>query len=490
VLRFQSLKIICSFFVVVATFACTKIDTTKLGTELIPQVDNVSTFDTLLDVTTKNYLYTDSTRIGKNQLHAIGAISNDPLFGSITASTYTEMMPNVFPSAYKVDSLIAVDSIVLSLAFNGSYGDSTEALPINFRVLRVAEQMIADTPSDYPSIYKMDKTFATAGVLGTKSYTSIKQIRDSVTVKHDSTSYKVKNQIRIVLNKDADILKALTDTNALKTDTLFRSFFKGFKIEATVGGANGALVYVNLSDTATKLEYFTRVKNGAKIDTGSIVFDATRNNTAHLASVVRNLAGSEALANANSDSLLYIYTTPGSYARIKIPNLQNVSNRIVHRAELVITQIPDALSLSSKLLPPPYLYLDRFDTAVDKVKYNIIPFDLNPNESYSCFPQSGVDWAYFGGTAPEAKTINGVNAYVYKFNISRYVQQIITNHISNLDLRLSSQLFAEYFNCNGVTYTPVTNNRIGEGRIKLGGGAAKNSNFPYKMQLRIIYSKL
>ncbi|MES2773668.1 MAG: DUF4270 family protein [Bacteroidota bacterium] len=502
--RLRSFGIILSilFFVI----ACTKIDTTRLGSDLIPVVDNVNTFDTLLDVTSRNLLFDDSTRLSKSEYHAVGAITGDPLFGSVKGDIYMEMMPAIFPSAFAVDSLVGgdagIDSIVLSLRYEGNYGDSAGTNPITFTVHKITDPipMHPDTLGSFPSVYNLKQNFVTGSELGSKSYTRIKNISDSVSVRRDTTKYKVANQVRIVLDKtDAGLIKALRDTKALKTDTLFRSFFKGFKVSSTVGG-NGAMAYISLSDTSTRLEYYIRKKNGTgKVDTTSVAFFCG-SNAGHANNIVRNVAGSEMAANSLSDSLLYICTNPGSYGRIKIPGLAGVSNRIVHRAELKIIQIPDPLSVPDKLRPPSYLYLDRFDTAVDRVKWTPIPFDLNPganpvfpttNTSYPCFPsEAGIDYSYFGGISPVTKTINGQPALVYTFNLTRYVQSVVTKHAPVLDLRLSSILFAEYFDCTGVQYIPVTGNRVVEGRIKLGGGAARNSPFPYKMQLRIIYSKL
>ena len=132
-----------------------------------------------------------------------------------------------------------------------------------------------------------------------------------------------------------------------------------------------------------------------------------------------------------------------------------------------------------------------FDTASDRTKYNPIPYELNPAANYTkCFPTNGgIDYRNFGGI-PVARVINGQQVYEYTFNLSRYVQNIVTRHIYSADLRLSSALFAEYFDCTGVAYIPVTGNRVAEGRIKLGGGTKAGSKWPYKMQLRIIYSKL
>ncbi len=485
----RSLGIVIS--ILLFATACTKIDTTRLGSDLIPVVDNVNTFDTLLDVTTRNFPFLDSTRLPKNQLHAVGGFYNDPLFGSTKADIYMEMKPEFFPGSFPKDSLIDVDSVVLSLAYRGYYGDSSQ--PVTFRVFKVTDPVgiLADTIGDFSAIHQFSKTFITGPQLGFKSYPQFKNISDTVNVRRDSTKYKVVNQIRIVLDKnDVDLLKVVRDTNALKSDSLFRKLFKGFKIEATVGGV-GALAYINITDTATRLEYYVRKKNGFnKIDTTSISL-FNNGNAGHANNIVRNTAVSEMERNKLSDSLLYIYTTPGSYGKITIPGLKNVSNRIIHRAELKIVQIPDDLSVTGKLQPPPYLYLDRYDTARDRVKFSTIPFDLNPAANYSCFPtDAGVDYNYFGGVSPNTRTINGQLAYEYNFNLTRYVQSIVTRKLSTDTLRLSSSIFAEYFNCTGIQYVQVTGNRVAEGRIKLGGGATKGSPFPYKMQLRIIYSKL
>ena len=70
-------------------FSCRKInDATTLGGDLIPVVDNVTTFDTLLSVETYNDLFTDltdSTRLTSTSTHFAGYIGNDPLFGKTNA---------------------------------------------------------------------------------------------------------------------------------------------------------------------------------------------------------------------------------------------------------------------------------------------------------------------------------------------------------------------------------------------------------------------
>ena len=106
--------------------SCTKIRTTDLGGDLIPAVDNVNVFDTTLEVITELYQLPDSTRITRTSDHALG-ILNDPAFGKTTGEMYFKLQPQLFgsyPFGKSRDSLIGLDSVVLSLKYKSLYGDS------------------------------------------------------------------------------------------------------------------------------------------------------------------------------------------------------------------------------------------------------------------------------------------------------------------------------------------------------------------------------
>ena len=51
---------------------CTKINPTDIGTDILPVVDNVHTFDTVLRVYADNYLFNDSSIVNYRQDHALG----------------------------------------------------------------------------------------------------------------------------------------------------------------------------------------------------------------------------------------------------------------------------------------------------------------------------------------------------------------------------------------------------------------------------------
>jgi len=47
----------------------------------------------------------------------------------------------------------------------------------------------------------------------------------------------------------------------------------------------------------------------------------------------------------NQDSIVFVQTSPGSYVRVRIPGLAGLSNRIIHKAELIAEQVPDDANL-------------------------------------------------------------------------------------------------------------------------------------------------
>jgi hypothetical protein len=78
---------------------------------------------------------------------------------------------------------------------------------------------------------------------------------------------------------------------------------------------------------------------------------------------------------------------------------------------------------------------------------------------------------------------------IWKLNISRYVQNVVTGVIPSRELRLSSPYFLyNHTNILGVEREVpiIINQQYARGRVRVGGG-----NHPtQKMRLRIIYTKI
>lgn len=501
--------------VLIVFAACTKIDTTQLGDDLIPEVDNIHTFDTVLSVVANNYIVEDSTRLNASDLHMVGGISDDPVFGKTRSSMFFEMMPANFPTILATDSARTLpengfDSAVLILNYVGYYGDS--ASDVHLKLYDVAQKMIYDKyiRPEY-NIKGVSKELGTlsAGsrLLGEKTIKAI-QFKDSIEIRRgtrDSVYEKVANQLRIPLDPTFAKELFLRDSSTFSSDSAFREFFTGFAL-VPESNAN-ALFYFSLS--GSKVEFFVRQKN--TMSDGVQLIDTTKfaitfnSSCGHAIQFDRDRTGAEveqhiAFEDAGKDEI-YIQATPGTAAKITVPGIPQLAsmNRVIHRAELRVTQL--GYSEPAQMLPPNGLYLD-VKTDVNQNIYKGIPIDLSPYTPYYCYPAEEISFGYFGGITRYEKSASlpTDSAAVYRFNLTRYVQSVVTRGETFHELRLSAPFYNFYENCaNSSTAYPVQVfpfvgggtiiNPVGRGRIKLAGGTAAVDP-AIRMHLRVIYSKL
>ncbi|CAN5143781.1 hypothetical protein BH09BAC2_BH09BAC2_16520 [soil metagenome] len=460
--------------VFVFSWSCTKIDTTTIGSGLIPTVDNVNTFELVLPVISKNY---DSANIQCDSLlrhdeHPLGYIGNDPLFGKTTASLFLELKPPKFPYNFAVtnkDSLY-LDSVVLVLNYTRTFGDST--LPQRVSVFSLNTGLFK---SD--STYTTCNSFATNALLGATVFTP-SRLKDTAKVFRDTTT----NQLRIKLDNNFGnlILSQDSVTGAFKNDSIFKSKFGGFAIIPDQMG--NALNYFDYDKPNTKLALYYRYSKNGKVDTTVNYFLFTAG-SGQANKITRDHAGSKLASYQNKpaegDSLIFIQTTPGTYATIEIPGLNNLSNRLVHRADLIMEQVFDPTN--AFFAAPDILYLERSDTAGYKpISCDFIIANNSPNLSS------------FGGYKIQSTGLFGQPVNRYSFNVTRYIQNFLVFQKKDMKLKLS----APYHVINKTPYLDACNqfvspfnfnlNFAAYGRIMLGGG----TNTTYKMRLRIIYSKL
>jgi hypothetical protein len=259
-------------------------------------------------------------------------------------------------------------------------------------------------------------------------------------------------------------------TNAYKNDSLFRTLFSGLALKAD--GTGNALSYFNLSDLAnTKLTVYFRAMVNGKPDTTSFDFYHSTNGQSNY--VERQNGGNYlAYLNNGAGDKGYVQSAPGSYITIKIPGLDAFSNKVIHRAEIVATKIP---SLSDDVFTPPSrLILDRKGSGTPDTAF-ILQNDLLADAN------GGLSFATFGGALLSDNT--------YRFNISRYVQSIVTRHEPNDTLRIYAPLRTNLYNSTikATLGVPVIS-AIANGRVVLGGGTYPDSTM--RLRLRIIYSNL
>jgi hypothetical protein len=464
--------------------SCKKINEgTELGSDLIPAVDNITTFDTSLSVQTFNDVFTDlndSTRITAAAEHFIGHINADPLFGKTDASLFLQLKPTNYPFSFhpKSDSMTAmhIDSVVLVLSYLETYGDTNVVQRFNVKEI------------DPTANFKWDSFYLvrqnTFNLLGNLNSTPIsvtpKNLDDSVFLFRE----KAKNQVRLKLDNNFGARLLAYDStpgNAYHDDSTFNTKFNGFAIVPDGSNSGNALIGVNLLDSNTKLAiYYKWDKNNVPFDT-AVKYFRFQGFSAHAQLVTRDRTGSQNQTYLNNpttveDSLVFIQNTPGTFAIVKVPGLTNLSNRVVHRAELVVEQIYDP---SDQTFPPPeFLYLDAYDSS--QSKFRTIPFDLG-------FDFSGNLNAGSFGMVGKPAIVNGNTIIQWKLNVTRYVQHIVTNHNTSYTLRLlSPNYLKETYSGNETEQQFNVNSSVGKGRVRVGGG----NHSTQRMRLRIIFSKI
>lgn len=461
---------------VLSLFGCRKINSaTEIGNGVIPAVDNISTFETFLETETDNFLLTDSTEVFFTDKIALGHIGNDQSFGELHADGYFSIVPanTMFYPFYRRDSIVAVDSVILSLAYNGLYGDTNSTQTL--RIYEISQQAIfADTV-----LYKFNHPdFPTTGAeLGAKSFL-LKRLKDSVTVIRKKDTTKLVNVIRIPLATSLGARFASYDTTntsngGFRSDSLFKTLFKGLAIKSDATG-NG-LTYINPASTNTKLIVYYRVQKSGTIDTTFTEFYHTKGPQANL---VRRTIGTDWNNYLNNglakDDKIFIASAPGSYATIRIPGLDTLSNAVIHRAELIMN--PLVTAQEGIFSHPPSLILDRINATRDTAI--TFDFDMGLSDNYGSY---SYDYGRFGGGLLRDST--------YRFNLTRYVQKIVTNDSSNFTMRISAplrtNLYSPLFKYRGRV---TVNDLVGYGRVIIAGGNYLNPT--KRLRLRVIYSKL
>ncbi|MBC7873002.1 MAG: DUF4270 family protein, partial [Ferruginibacter sp.] len=187
------------------------------------------------------------------------------------------------------------------------------------------------------------------------------------------------------------------------------------------------------------------------------------------------------------DPIIYIQGSPGTFANIKIPALAGLPNRVIHRAELIVEQLYDITD--STLKPPDYMYLDAADpTITSNYKFRTIPYDVSFNSA------GGLNLVDFGSVPVRTIDPLGRPTRSWKFNISRYVQNVLTGTQKLYDLRLSApfSINEKYGIPPGqdITTGIIVNPSIVKGRVRLSGNTGPLDLNPRRIRLRLVYSKL
>ena len=241
-------------------------------------------------------------------------------------------------------------------------------------------------------------------------------------------------------------------TGQIATNAALQSFFKGIYItteNSTLASGEGDIVHFKMGESKILIYYHNADTTGLHFDLG-LGSVARVNHFAHDYSTASTQLQAQLNNTALMDTTMFLQGTAGVRTKITFPHLMSWidSGAIgVNKAELVIR-----VNKYSAYEPDTFSYPP-----------NLIIFGINTDGSSFVIPDALEGSNYFGG---------GYNSTYreYRFNIARYIQQVLNRERVN----------------NGI-YLIVSNGAVMANRVVIGGGDAASLT---RMKLNITYTKL
>lgn len=338
---------------------------------------------------------------------------NDPVFGRTTSSFFSQFALPTF--GHNFGSEAVLDSVVLTLAMSGFYGDTNAAILISAREL--SESILDNT-----IYYSTDEVNTQHGEIVKNTLFAVKP-KPNTKVTIDTNRYDP--HLRIPLNDDFGY-KFLRNTTHNGNNESFKEFFKGLRIDAYTYSSTGCLLYINLSSSLSTISLYYKDSVTSTTTKRYTINSAKQNNFSHYEHVFRSSNDQDFLnqvVNGNKElgkEVLYIQPMCGVKTQVSFPHLIKTfkdQNIVINRAELIFTDIsPD----EELYLCPASLNLT---TKKDGHTFYIVD---DPNYS------SSNTSAYFGGIYNE-------NTNEYRFRITKHIQYLILNEDEDLGLTVTTR---------------------------------------------------
>ena len=418
---FRFSRITAAFIIITGFYfsSCTK-EFDRIGMDLIDDQLGL-TSQTIHPVSVFTQIE-DSIPSSLANLQLLG-LYNDPVFGKTLASIYTEALPQTIPfnipGSISPDSIV-VDSVVLSLAYGGYFGN-----PSSYQLLSIFE--LEDTiPAG--TIYSNKQLAYLPDPLFSKSF--IPQPGDSVYIlgpEGDTTNILPPHaRFQLPVSFGRKFIDNSDVTSEFTSYEDYRGFFKGFHI--TVGDNNnvpGAILYFNLRSTLSRLEIHYHYISGAdttKTFYNFPLFDQFNRRFSHFENFGYTHASQEV-----KQQVLQGDTVAG-LERTFIQSMANFRTKIwLPELDELIDNSSGQIAINSARL---FLPIDT-EIVQDNLGYSDRLILLRGNEEGELVNLLDFEFGnvYFGGTLNEDKN-------EYSFNITRHFQKVLSGEIPNYPLYL------------------------------------------------------
>ena len=404
--------------------------------ELIPENSAADLQALKVDTTTVSSLsmYNDSLRTDETSRSVFG-VFNDPVFGTTIASNYLQF--NLSTTQLEFPAGTTIDSVVLIAVYENAYGNLESEVGLNVR--EIDEAIIEDN-----SYFSNSRVALKPNSIG--SITFLPNFTDS-TFEDTTISFP---HARITLDKE--IGERILSHGLFEGNDDFVDFFKGICLEPDTTNlpppGDGLLTIFNyLSDDTRIRIYYNYPDNGSgaqfatyelNVSSGSPRFSNYRHKFTG-APIVDELYNPKKEVN-------YVQPLGGIKTKITFPNLKNFlkpGSVVINKAELEI-----------------HVKEGTYDEYPVPTRLVVITEDDNGTDLF--VPDYFEGSSYFGGSYD-------VNSDTYKFNIARYLNQLVN----------------EETNDNGL-FLIVSGSAILANRLILNSGNAPEN----RMRLKITYTQL
>ena len=372
--------------------ACSEPD--SLGIEVQPAGDQPGVYFTDTVTIQAETIREDSLRTDEGvALFNLAGSYTDPVFGMSKASFYSQVrLPNNNTN-FTFGTSPVLDSVVLTLAYADYYGDTLS--PLSVEVLQVDEAMYTD------STYYSTNTKPTTSVWF-PSTTLEMHPKDSIEI---SGSLRAPHlRLRLDQQLGTDFINS-GNANFLN-NVIFTNYFKGIHVRTAVvtGAGQGVIIAFNLQASMSKLTFYytnssssTQLTANFEVNSECPRFNAFEHDY--------TIAQFGSLFPVPGNNELYVQSMAGLKVRFIFPYIKNFAANgpiSINKAELVIPAVDNAA---------PYTNHQALLTfGVDSKGKEAVISDLLESSSY------------YGGTF-------STTSQDYRFNIGRYVQQLISGKI-------------------------------------------------------------
>jgi hypothetical protein len=428
-----------SIFFLTLFFSC------KKDGKLTPDFDNgnlqisyVDTFEIITSVEREDSLRTDAL-----SLNLVG-LYNDPIFGQVSSALYTQVLLTGVNLDFET-ATPTVDSIVLTLAYAGLYGDTASSMTLNVYELDADLDVNTDYYSNTPTAYK-------STLEGSLNF--VPNLRDSVDIEFDTI--KRAPHVRIKLNNSFGDKILTAPASDLTDDAAFANFIKGLYIttsenvdNSSLSSGSGSIAYFDMNSELSTLTmyYDDSLSYSFSINTSTEKYSQFSHN--YTATDVEKQLNNEA---SKITDRTYVSSMAGVKTKIELPTIRDLVKEdpvIINKATLIFTVETGS---------------DLPNDAIDETLY-LVGIDADGNQIILADNNSSIetDNTHFGGVY-ESETSS------YSFNITRHLHQLLTTTETDYGMYLVS---------SGA--------KTEANRVVLGSG---EENTTYKIRLEITYSKI